>query len=96
MDVGELLTARFTKAVRKSFDPCPLIGPKWFRYRGDAVPPYFQFTGAKSLAKATSSTPERVAQRIVRNLDMDGIGAEVEITGDSRISVKFRKLPDVS
>lgn len=94
MNVEELLTDRFIKAVKKSFQPCPLIGPKWFSYNDKISPPCFQFTGVKSLAKATSSQQRAIAERVLRNLDTSGIDADVEITPEFKINLKFRSLPE--
>ena len=94
MDVKELLTKRFTEAIGKSFTKCPLIGPKWFKWYANAKPPYFQFTGVEKLAKAATLKPAEVIRRILRHLDTSGLDAEVKVTADDKINVKFNALPD--
>ncbi len=94
MNVEELLTTRFTKAIKKSYSQPPLIGPKWFHYSGKANPPYFEFTGAGRMAKALASRPDRVAKKLVQNLDLSGLDATVEIKADSKIYVKLNSLPE--
>jgi len=88
-DMEKLLTKRFTDAVRKGFKPCPLIGPKWFRYYGDAKPPYFRFVGVAKLSKATGFKLESVVQRIVEHLDVKDLDAKVDITAQGNIHVRF-------
>ena len=87
MDPKEELKACFVAAIRKAFTPCPLIGDKWFHYHGAARPPRFEFTGAKKLAKATSKPVGAVANALLKNLDLDGRQARVEVTkaGDIRL-----------
>ena len=95
IDIEELIKQRFIKAIKKCFKPCPLIGPRWFRYEGAGEPPSFQFVGAKGLAKATKSRPRDVVKQIVENLNMHELEAELEITSDCRIILRFSKLPEI-
>jgi len=95
-DMKKLLTDRFTKAVQKSFSPCPLIGPRWFRYRGDGRPRCFQFTGASKLTKATGFKLESVVQRIVEHLDVKDLDVAVEVADDGTNNVKLNEKPGAS
>ena len=87
-DISEMLTERFKQAVAKSFEPCPLIGPKWFRYCETAVPPYFQFTGVTKLAKATGIKRTMVSQRIVEHLDVSDLDVVVSVSEEFNINVR--------
>ena len=88
-DMSEMLTERFKQAVTQSFEPCPLIGPKWFRYCETAIPPYFQFTGVTKLAKATGINCAMVAKRIVEHLDVSDLDAEVGVSDEFNINVRL-------
>jgi len=90
MDIEEMLRARLIEAIRRSFKRCPLIGEKWFRYYRKVDPPYFQFTGARKLGKATALEPKRVARRIVRNLDLAGVDCTVRVASDGKINIHLR------
>ena len=90
MKIKEVLIKRFTEAIGKSFDRPPLIGPRWFKWYGTAKPPYFQFIGARKLAKAITTEPDEVVRRILRHLDMKGLEAEVQVTPDAKINVRFK------
>ena len=93
MNVENLLTKRFTAAIKKSFAQCPLIGPKWFRHHASGRPAHFQFTGVEKLAKATSGQPQWVAKRILRNLDTTGLNVEILVTQDCKINVTLKSPP---
>ncbi len=87
MSVDELLRERFATAIRKSFDPCPLIGPKWFNYLPDATPSRFEFLGVQKLAKAIIAKPAIVSNRILRNLDVEGIPGKVKVVAGYDIHI---------
>ena len=92
MNLEELLTHRFRKAIKKSFKPCPLIGDKWFSLSSDHEPPYFEFTGVESLSKATGYQPVEVAELIVKNMNMRDLDAEVMVQPEAgKIALKFKK-----
>ncbi len=85
-EMHEKLTERFVKAIHKSFDPCPLIGPKWFRSYPTGKPADFRFA-PRNLAKAMGMKVPMVARIVVRHLDLKGIDADVEILTDGTIDV---------
>lgn len=87
MDIKEVLTERFTKAIKKSLPQTPLIGPKWFKLYPKGRPADFQFTGCVKLAKAASKSPKFVLQAIIRNLAVQDIAAKVTPAKDFRINV---------
>jgi len=91
MNLEELLTHRFRKAIKKSFKPCPLIGDKWFSLSPTQQPPYFEFTGVSSLSKATGYKPVEVAKLIVQNMNMRNLDAEVMVQPEAgKIALKFK------
>lgn len=91
-DIEKLLTERFTSAIRKSFAPCPLIGPKWFRLNSGGRPADFQFVGLRKLAKAIGRGPKAIGLAVMRNLDLHGLGvADVKLTGDDVVNVFLQK-----
>ena len=90
MTIDKVLTTRFTEAIRKSFNDCPLIGKSWFQWNGNAEPPFFRFTGAKKLAKASLTKPGEIVRRILRHLDTDGLDVEVKVTAGCDINVLCR------
>lgn len=93
MDVKKVLTDRFTDAIKKSFNVVPLIGERWFKWHEEAKTPFFQFTGARPLAKATSTTSEEIVRRITRHLDLSGLDAEVtpKANGDIIVTITTPK-----
>lgn len=84
--VRDELHRRIVAAIAKSFSPCPLIGPKWFRYVGGNNPSY-QFTGIGRLAKATCGQPKRVAQILVSNLSLVGLPVAAQVDSNSTIII---------
>lgn len=91
MDIKDLLTERFTQAIKTSLPQTPLIGPKWFKLYPNGKPADFQFTGCTKLAKATTLRPHRVVEKILRNLDLKDVASKVEATGDFKINVTLKK-----
>jgi hypothetical protein len=81
MDIEDKLKRRFSQAIRRSYDPCPLIGPKWFQYNPDGKPAHFQFVGGKKLAKAASGSPRMALRRVLKNLNVRDLNARAEIVG---------------
>jgi hypothetical protein len=93
MDVKKALTDRFTDAIKKSFNAVPLIGERWFKWHGEAKEPFFQVTGARPLAKATSTTTAEIVRRINRHLDLDGLDAEATTRPNGDFIVKMAAPP---
>ncbi len=94
MDMKEVLTERFTEAIKKSLPKTPLIGPKWFKLHANGKPADFQFAGCTKLAKATTLRPHRVVEKILRNLDLKDIASKVEPTPDFKINVTLIKTAE--
>ncbi|HUS47935.1 MAG TPA: hypothetical protein VM098_07440, partial [Phycisphaerae bacterium] len=85
------LTERFKAAIRKSLPQCPLIGPKWFRYADDGRRESLRFVCMGKLVKATGLKGEALADRIVKNLDLSGLDAEVKITDELEIRIRLQR-----
>jgi len=95
MDIKDVLAERFTEAIKKALPrSTPLIGPKWFNLHPDGKPADFQFTGCGKLAKATAMRPDKIVDRILKNLSLDDIASAVERTEDHRINVTLREKPE--
>ena len=90
MDIKDVLTERFTKAIRKSLPKTPLIGPKWFKLYPNGKPADFQFTGCSKLAKAACKKPKHILDMILKNLSVKDIAANVSPTNDFKISVTLK------
>lgn len=88
MDIKDVLTKRFTKAIKNALPRnTPLIGPKWFNLHPSGTPADFQFTGCAKLAKATAMRPDKILDRILAKLSVDDIASAVERTADHKINV---------
>jgi len=93
MDTEKVLTQRFKDAIGKSFNRPPLVGERWFKWHGAVKPPYFQFTGARPLAKATCTTTADIVRRILRHLDLAGLDGEARARPNGDIIVKLGGPP---
>ena len=93
MELQELLTHRFIKAVKTAFPVrTPLIGPRWFKLAEREGLPHFHFTGVGSIAKAVKLPSQVVARRILEGLNMRELDAEAIISPDAKVIVlKFHK-----
>ena len=83
----EALKERFVKGIRKSFQPCPLIGPKWLQAYPYGRPADFRFFGIRKLAKATGRPTQKVVQMLMRNVSFAGLDVDVEIKGGLLIDI---------
>lgn len=90
-DIQAVLTARFIAAIRDNFQPCPLLGEKWFKYNASGKPVDFEFLGIARLAKAVGEKPEKVAHMLVSKLDLKGLRADVTIRADYTIAVTIKR-----
>ena len=91
MNTEQVLKQRFLDAIKKSFDPCPLIGPKWFKYEPNDSPPSFKFTGMSKLAKALGMRIDFVSQKVFDNLNFRGLPVESRITQSFVIWVTLKQ-----
>lgn len=78
-DLKKQLTDRFVKAIRKSFTPCPLIGPKWLQSFPYGKPADFRFFGIPRLAKAIGHKPQKIIDIIMRSFDVSDLPVQMEI-----------------
>ena len=91
MDIEKTPKKRFTTAIERTFsERCPLIGDKWFLFYPSGKPADFKFIGVPKLAKATSISPVSVAKFILKNLDLKGIDADVQVTEKHIILVNLK------
>lgn len=91
-ELEQSIKDRFIDAIRKTFPhPTPLIGERWFVFSPNGKPADFQFMGVNKLAKATAMAPKRIAQMLIKNLDLGAIPALVEMTVDNRINLHYSR-----
>ena len=87
----QTLAKRLRDAIRKSFTPCPLIGPKWLRPCAKADAADYQFLGAPKLAKAIGKNTKYIAKIVFKNIDRKGIDADFALEDDGTITITQRK-----
>ena len=91
-ELEQSIKDRFIDAIRKTFPhPTPLIGERWFVFSPNGKPADFQFIGVSKLAKATAMPAKRIAQMLIKNLDLGTIPAMVEMTVDNRINLHYSR-----
>lgn len=88
MDIEQILKSRLIEAIKKSLNPCPLIGEKWFKFRPGGNPAHMIFIGVAKLSKASKCRPERLSNTIVDKFNRDGINVSIWAKGDGTILVK--------
>ncbi len=88
MDIEQVLKDRLIEAIKKSLNPCPLIGEKWFKFRPSGDPAHMMFTGIAKLSKATKCRPQRLSETIINNFNHDGINVSIRTKGDGTILLK--------
>jgi len=86
-ELFDVLKDRFIKGIRKSFQPCPLIGPKWLQQFPYGRPADFRFFGVRKLAKATGHPINHVLRVLTQNVSFEGLDVEVEIRGGMLIDI---------
>jgi hypothetical protein len=82
----EQLTAAFKKGIDESFDPCPLIGEKWFRHYPSGQPAHFTFD-ARKLAKAMGMKPLGVGNIVLNHTDLSAFNATAKVSDNGVIHV---------
>lgn len=91
----ELAKAQLVKAIKKTFpDPTPLIGEKWFKYHPEGQPADMEFTGTARLAKATGAPAKKVANNLIRNLELDKLGCEAQVAKNYDILLRRKVRPE--
>jgi len=75
------LTERFVKGIRRSFTPCPLIGPKWLQEFPNGKPADYRFYGIRKLAKAIGQSSDKIMQTVLKNTSFKGLNIDVKIIG---------------
>lgn len=87
------LQDRFVRAIKKSFKPCPLIGPKWFLPNPPGVAADYQFAGCNKLSKAMGMNPKIIVANIIKHLNLSDMQVAIEVTADHKINLKFGAAP---
>ncbi len=90
MDIEKELIKRFAEAIKKSFEPCPLIGPKWLVRLPEGKSADFRYMGMPKLAKATGKHIESVVKHVIRNLDLSGLNASISVDPEGLVDVKIK------
>jgi hypothetical protein len=86
-ELFDVLKDRFIKGIRKSFQPCPLIGPKWLQAFPYGRPADFRFFGVRKLSKATGHPINHILRVLTQNVSFEGLEVEVEIRGGMLIDI---------
>lgn len=92
-DLKTELTDRFVKGIRRSFTPCPLIGPKWLQAYPNGKPADFRFFGVRKLAKAIGRPPAAIVKILMRNVNLKGLDVDVDIKQGVLIDINRRNKP---
>jgi hypothetical protein len=72
-ELFDVLKDRFIKGIRKSFQPCPLIGPKWLQEFPYGRPADFRFFGVRKLSKATGHPINHILRVLTQNVSFEGL-----------------------
>lgn len=92
--IEQELSDRFVSAIKKSFEPCPLIGPKWFRFHPRNSTWDFVFVGLPKLAKAAGKKLNITTVMVRKNVDLSGLPiAETKFAEDGKVYIRFAKSP---
>ncbi len=89
-ELKDALTERFVRGIRRSFTPCPLIGPKWLQAYPKGRPADVRFFGVRRLAKAIGRPPARIVEILLKNVSFAGLNVDVEVRPDGMIDI-YRK-----
>lgn len=92
LELKDTLAERFVKGIRKSFTPCPLIGPKWLQEFPKGRPADFRFFGVRKLAKAIGWPPEKILRILMKNVSFAGLEIDVEIKQGVFIDINRKKI----
>jgi hypothetical protein len=87
-ELRQTLADRFAQGIRKTFSPCPLIGPKWMQTCPKGKPADFQYIGIRKLAKAIGCSPGRILQKIMPNISLGDLDVDVQVTDDFTVLIK--------
>ena len=86
-EMKQELEKRLNKAISESFSPTPLIGPKWLQQFPNSRPADFRYFGIPKIAKAIGIPRQQAMYRIMRHLDLGGLGVRMYSTQDCMIDV---------
>ena len=91
LELKHTLNERFVKGIRKSFTPCPLIGPKWLQGFPKGRPAEFRFFGVRRLAKAVGRPPAKILEILMKNVSFAGLEVDVEVKQGVFIDINRKK-----
>lgn len=86
-EMKQELEKRLSKAIHGSFSPPPLVGPKWLQQYPNSKPADFRYFGIPKIAKAIGIPRQQAMYRIMRHLDLGGLGVRMYSTQDCMIDV---------
>ena len=89
MNIRDLLTSKVQQAMLSSGIPLqhqPLVAPSRKPGFGD-----YQANGAMGAAKAMGTNPRELAQKIVAQLELEGIAEKLEVAGPGFINIHLNK-----
>jgi hypothetical protein len=87
-DRHQRLSGKFIQAIKESFDPCPLVGHKWFKTDPSGTDADFAFE-TRNLAKAMGMKPSLVAKIVLRRVRLENEGARARVSKDGDILLDF-------
>lgn len=82
-DLKSRLNDRLQKAIRQTFDPCPLLTDRWLQSLQSSGGKVYRFIGVRKLAKATGRSVEKTFAMLVPRIRFDDLGVTMETAGSS-------------
>jgi hypothetical protein len=83
----EQIDEQFVKAIRKTFKPCPLIGPRWLQEFPRGKPADFRYFGVRKLAKATGRPVKGIAKILLGSISLKELGLEMNVLDSGLIDI---------
>lgn len=78
-ELHKTINERLNAGIRKSFTPCPLIGPNWLQYFPNGKPADFRFFGVRKLAKAIGKPADAIMAILMKNVTFEGIEIDIRL-----------------
>ncbi len=78
-ELHKTINDRLNAGIRKSFTPCPLIGPNWLQYFPNGNPADFRFFGVRKLAKAIGKPADAIMAILMKNVTFEGIDIDIRL-----------------
>lgn len=90
-ELRETLNERLVAGIRRSFTPCPLIGPNWLQWFPDGKPAEFRFFGVRKLAKALGQPAGAVMAALMKNVSFEGLEIDIRLQEGVFIDIDRKK-----